>query len=99
MNVAIAGIHTGIGKTIASAVIVEALQADYWKPIQAGSLDNTDSDKVKRLISNSGTVIHPEAFRLSQPMSPHAAARIDGKEIKLEELELPKTINHLVIET
>src|SRR2546425_11473438 len=99
MNVAIAGIHTGIGKTIASALLCEALQADYWKPVQAGSLEETDSDIVRKLVANSTTVIHQEAFRLTQPMSPHAAARIDGVKIEIEKLHIPKTNNHLIIET
>lgn len=87
-----------MGKTIASAILVEALNADYWKPIQAGDLDNTDTMKVRSLISNSRSAIHPETFRLSQPMSPHAAAAIDKIKIKLEDIVLPKTSNTLIIE-
>jgi dethiobiotin synthetase len=64
-NIVIVGTHTGIGKTVASEILCEALQADYWKPVQAGSLNNTDSDEVRKLISNSKTVIHPEAYRLT----------------------------------
>ena len=99
MNVAIVGIHTGIGKTLASAIICEALGADYWKPVQAGSLDHTDSHEVKALITNSKTVIHEEAFRLTQAMSPHAAAKIDKKKIEIEKISIPVTKRHLVIET
>ncbi len=99
MNIAIVGIHTGIGKTLASAIICEAIQADYWKPVQAGSLDHSDSDEVKGLITNTKTVIHPEAFRLSQPLSPHAAAKIDNKKIEIENIAIPVIKNHLVIET
>ncbi len=54
----VTGISTEVGKTIASAIITEALEADYWKPIQAGELDNTDSHKVTRLISNNKSKIH-----------------------------------------
>jgi len=99
MNVAIIGIHTGIGKTLASAIICEALQADYWKPVQAGNLNHTDSDEVKSLLSNSKTVIHKEAYALTQPMSAHAAAKLDSKIISFNSIAIPETKNHLVIET
>ncbi|AKD57980.1 dethiobiotin synthase [Spirosoma radiotolerans] len=94
----VAGIGTEIGKTIASAVLVEALQADYWKPIQSGGLDDSDTDTVRRLISNPTTYFHSEAYRLTQPLSPHAAAEIDGVTIELEKLTVPETQNALVIE-
>jgi dethiobiotin synthetase len=98
MKYIIAGIGTEIGKTFISAILTEALQADYWKPIQSGALDFTDTDTVKGLISNSKTVFHPEAYRLNQPMSPHAAAAIDGVEIELSKFKIPQTNNHLIIE-
>lgn len=94
----VTGIGTDVGKTIAAAILVEALNADYWKPIQAGDPDNTDTMKVSSLISNSESVIHPEAFRLSQAMSPHAAAEIDKINIGLNDIVLPKTSNTLIIE-
>lgn len=94
----IAGIGTEIGKTFISSILTEALQADYWKPIQSGALDFTDTDTVRSLISNDKTVFHPETYRLNQPMSPHAAAAIDGVEIELSKFELPQTNNHLIIE-
>lgn len=94
----VAGIGTEIGKTVASAVLVEALQADYWKPIQSGGLDDSDTDTVRRLISNSTSCFQPEAYRLTQPLSPHAAAEIDGITIELDAFEVPQTRNNLVIE-
>lgn len=94
----ITGIGTDVGKTVVSAILAEALKADYWKPVQAGSLDNTDSDVVRRIISNSVSVVHPEAYRLTQPMSPHAAAKIDGITIRLKDFKLPETQNTLIIE-
>ncbi len=94
----ITGNGTDIGKTIISAIITEHLEADYWKPVQSGELDNTDTMKVKSLVSNSKTVFHPEQFKLVQPLSPHASAEIDGVEIELEDFKLPSTTNHLVIE-
>jgi dethiobiotin synthetase len=67
----VTGIGTGIGKTLISAILVEKLKADYWKPVQAGELENSDTLKVKSLISNPTSVFHAEAYKLSQPFSPH----------------------------
>ncbi len=94
----VTGIGTGVGKTIAAAILTEALSADYWKPIQAGDLDNTDTMKVQSLISNSKTIIHPEMFRLTQPMSPHAAADLDKVNININTIEFPESDNTLIIE-
>jgi len=94
----VTGISTEVGKTIASAIITEALEADYWKPVQAGELDNTDSHKVARLISNNKTKIHRGNYELNTPMSPHAAAEIDGVTIDVNKIYAPETDNHLVIE-
>lgn len=98
MNYFISGIGTNIGKTIVSAILTEALEADYWKPIQAGDLENSDTDKVKNLVSNKKSVFHKEAYCLTQPMSPHAAAKMDGIEINLNKIQLPATNNKLIIE-
>lgn len=98
MNIFITGTSTEVGKTVASAIVVEALQADYWKPVQAGDLDYSDSHKVQNLISNSKTTIHQNSYALNTPMSPHAAAEIDGITIELDKIVPPKTANHLVIE-
>ncbi len=94
----ITGISTDVGKTIASAIITEALEADYWKPIQAGELDHCDTKKVKQLVSNSKSKFHTNSFALQTPMSPHAAAEIDGINIDLKKIKEPNTKNHLVIE-
>jgi dethiobiotin synthetase len=94
----ITGIGTGVGKTIVSAIVTEALQADYWKPIQTGSNEDRDSDTVKYLISNSRTKIHPEAYLLPLPASPFAAAEERGIKIEIKNIALPKTDNILVIE-
>jgi len=94
----ITGISTDVGKTIASAILVEALHADYWKPVQAGELENCDTMKVQRLISNSKSKFHPNNYALQTPMSPHAAAEIDGIKIDIKKIIAPKTNNHLVIE-
>jgi len=94
----ITGIGTEVGKTIVSAIITEALEADYWKPIQAGELEYSDTQKVKNLVSNKKTVFHPNSFELQTPMSPHAAAEIDGVKITSAKIKRPKTSNDLVIE-
>jgi dethiobiotin synthetase len=94
----ITGIGTGIGKTIASAVLVESLKADYWKPIQSGDLDDSDTIKVKSLVSNSQSVFYPEAYRLTQPFSPHKSANLDGIVIDPLKITPPKTDNQLIIE-
>lgn len=94
----VTGIGTEVGKTIASAIITQALKADYWKPVQAGELDHSDRMKVETLISNDRSKFHPEAYRLNQPMSPHAAAERDGVEIDISSIKMPNTDNHLVIE-
>jgi dethiobiotin synthetase len=94
----ITGIGTDVGKTIAAAILTEAFEADYWKPIQAGDLENSDTHKVRNLISNKKTVFHNNAFALNTPMSPHAAAKIDGVVVDLPKIVRPGTDNHLVIE-
>ena len=94
----ITGISTEVGKTIASAIVTEALEADYWKPVQSGDLHFSDTDKVKSLVSNKKSVFHSNAYALNTPMSPHASAEIDGVHIELENIKPPTTENHLVIE-
>lgn len=93
----VAGIGTEVGKTVVSAVIVQRLEADYWKPVQAGNLDRSDTMTVRRL-APGGTVFHPEAYRLQDAMSPHAAAAREGVLIDRLNLALPPTTNALVVE-
>ncbi|WP_126243538.1 dethiobiotin synthase [Chitinophaga rhizosphaerae] len=76
-NIFITGIGTGVGKTIASACVAEALGAQYWKPVQAGIEDGTDTETVRALTSPQVTV-HEELYRLAMPASPHLAARAEG---------------------
>ncbi|WCO01484.1 dethiobiotin synthase [Psychroserpens ponticola] len=94
----ITGIGTDVGKTVASAIITEALEADYWKPIQAGELEYCDTKKVQDLVSNSSSKFHKNNVALQTSMSPHAAANIDGISIQLKQIKPPKTKNDLVIE-
>ncbi len=94
----VTGIGTEIGKTIVAAALVEKLKADYWKPVQSGDLDNSDSNKVSNLISNEKIKFFPEAYRLTQPFSPHKSAALDGIKIEPEKFVLPETDNTLIIE-
>lgn len=98
MKLFITGISTDVGKTVASAIIVEALQADYWKPIQAGDLEHSDTHKVQSLITNTHSQFHPNSYALQTPASPHLAAAKDGITIDLNQIQEPQTTNHLVIE-
>ena len=93
----VTGIGTDIGKTVVSAILVEALQATYWKPVQAGELENSDSIKIKKWCSESVQVL-PEAFRLTEPVSPHLAASIDNLNISTDYLKIPKLEGNLIIE-
>ncbi|RZJ73288.1 dethiobiotin synthase [Flavobacterium sp.] len=99
MKFFITGISTEVGKTVASAIVTQALEADYWKPIQAGDLDNSDSHKIRKYVSNDKTKIHPNSYALNTPASPHLAAELDGIRIDLDKISEPKFDNeHLVIE-
>lgn len=94
----IAGTGTGVGKTLVSAILTEAWQADYWKPVQAGNLDYTDAMWVRDMVGNDRSRIHPETYRLKTPASPHDAAQKDGISISLQDFQMPKTNNQLLIE-
>ncbi|GIM58809.1 dethiobiotin synthase [Capnocytophaga canimorsus] len=94
----VTGISTEVGKTIVAAIITQALKADYWKPIQSGDLENSDTHKVKHWISNPKTFIHPNAYALKVPASPHLSAKLDNTTIEINKIIRPKTENHLVIE-
>jgi len=98
MKLFITGIGTDVGKTITAAIVTQALEADYWKPIQAGDLDNSDSHKIQRYISNDKSIIHENSYKLKTPASPHYAAEIDKITIDLKQIKEPKTDNRLVIE-
>lgn len=98
MKLFITGIGTDVGKTIVSAIVVEALEADYWKPIQAGDLVNSDSHKVQSKVKSQKSKVHPNAYELKTSASPHFAAQLDGTTIDLKKILEPKIKNHLVIE-
>jgi len=92
----VTGIGTEIGKTVIAALLTEALGADYWKPVQAGTEDPTDSETIHRLCDPA--LIHPESYRLKAPMSPHAAAYREAVTINMDTIQLPATDNLLIAE-
>ena len=94
----ITGIGTDVGKTLVSAITVDALGGDYWKPIQCGSLEDSDTEVVKRLSNNPASVFHPEAWTFRAALSPHAAAERERKEVVLDRLKAPETPRPLIIE-
>lgn len=94
----VTGIGTGVGKTLVAAVLTEYLHADYWKPVQAGDIENSDSNTVRKLISGKKSVIHPERYLFSLAASPHKAARFAGVHLSPEDFTLPETDNLLIIE-
>jgi dethiobiotin synthetase len=94
----VTGIGTDVGKTFCAAILVEALKADYWKPVQAGELGDLDSLWVRDHISNKKSRFHKERYLLSSAMSPHAAAKLDGIQISLDDFTVPETDNVLIIE-
>lgn len=96
MNYFITAIGTDSGKTLASAIICEALNADYWKPVQSGL--PRDTDTVRTLITNRKSILHRERYLLNTPVSPHASARLDGVHISLDTFKLPETQNALIVE-
>jgi len=91
----ITGIGTDVGKTVVSAIIAEALFASYWKPIQAGSLNDSDSSKVKKWTNNA--YILDDRYRLELAESPHSASRAQGT-IIFPDFPIPKHRSHLIIE-
>jgi dethiobiotin synthetase len=92
----VTGIDTDVGKTIVSSILVEMLGFDYWKPMQSGDLDNSDTMKVQNYVSRTDIKFFPERYRLTEPMSPHAAANIDGINVSLSDFKLPSSSNLLV---
>ena len=97
-NIFVTGIGTGVGKTVVSAVLVQALKADYWKPIQTGMEFGSDTDRVKKLAVNNHSVFHPEAYSFKAPVAPHASALAENTTVDFENITLPETNNTLVIE-
>lgn len=98
VRVVVTGTDTGIGKTVFAAALAGALDAFYWKPVQAGLDEETDREAVMRLSGLSEQRMLREAYRLKTPASPHLAAKIDGVTIDPRMLALPNVDRPLVIE-
>lgn len=96
MKLFITGIGTEVGKTICSAVLTQYFKADYWKPVQSGDLDFTDSHKIAAWTDVK--VCHPETHRLKLAASPHQSAREENVQISLNDFRLPETEHHLIVE-
>ncbi|HTF20070.1 MAG TPA: dethiobiotin synthase [Chryseolinea sp.] len=96
MNFFVTGIDTDSGKTLVSAILCEALKADYWKPVQAGL--PLDRDTVKGLLSDLSITLHDEQYFLKFPASPHAAAKLEDISIEMDCFTLPATNKTLIIE-
>ncbi len=86
----VTGTDTGVGKTVVSALLCAALDAYYWKPIQTGTREGTDSRTVARLAELPRAKILPEAYKFAPPVSPHLAARNAGVRIELQEIRTPE---------
>lgn len=97
MNYFVTAIGTHSGKTLISAILVEALQADYYKPIQSGTED-IDYKTIEAYSNNHYCMVYPSQYQLKTPASPHYAAKIDGIEIKVADILYPDTENTLIIE-
>lgn len=95
----VAATDTNVGKTVFSAALAGALDAFYWKPVQAGLEGETDAQIVSRLSRLRAEKILPEAYRLRTPASPHLAAHLDGVMISLDRLALPEPDERLIVET
>lgn len=93
----VTGIGTEVGKTVCSAVLIKYFNADYWKPVQSGDLDFSDSMKIKNWVGEN-TICHPETYRFQLAASPHQSAKEEGVIIDLNEFKIPETQNNLIIE-
>jgi len=99
LQLVVCGTDTDVGKTVISAWLVQGLRANYWKPVQSGLADGSDSDRVQQLLDLPAERVLDEAYRLTAPVSPHWAAEQDGVTIEAERLELPHCAGPLIVET
>ncbi|CAH2398157.1 dethiobiotin synthase [Mesorhizobium escarrei] len=97
-RIVVTGTDTGIGKTVFSAGLAGLLDGFYWKPVQSGLDEETDSEAVERLAGLPSGRVLPEAHRLKSPLSPHRSAEIDGVSIEAADLAFPVLPTPLVIE-
>ncbi len=94
----ITGTDTGVGKTVVSAILMAGLEGKYWKPIQSGLEEMTDTDWIRAVTGLPENHFYTETYRLQQPLSPHASAATEGIHIELESFQLPDTEEHLIVE-
>ena len=94
----VTGTDTGIGKTVVSAMLARALNAVYFKPVQAGLDEETDTETVRRLSGLPDAHFLPETYRLTTPASPHLSAAIDEIEIEVGKLLVPETTKPIIVE-
>lgn len=98
VKIVVCGTGPDVGKTVVSAILVKALNASYWKPIQCGNLDASDSSTVDSLVQHHSSVCYPECYRFQHPLSPHHAARLENKCIDPNTIIPPQTELPLIIE-
>jgi len=94
----VTGTDTGIGKTTVAAMLTLALDACYWKPIQSGTQEETDRQRIQALTALSDDRFLPESYVLSAPLSPHRAAELEGTEIDPKALVIPVSDRNLIVE-
>ena len=99
-SIFITGIGTRVGKSIASAIVMNTLHADYWKPVQAGFDSGTDSEWISSMVSNQQSKIHAEVYKLKLAASPHVAAKEEGVKIDIDYIvsQMPNAHRPLIIE-
>ena len=97
-NFIIAGIGTEVGKTVVSAILTTLFQGDYWKPVQTGEEEVSDTSMMQTLIDTTKHRIHPPAYSFKAPVSPHAASRMENTSINPDNILLPHTLRPLIIE-
>ena len=99
MQLVVCGTDTDVGKTVVSALLVQGLQASYWKPVQSGLEGGGDRNRVRQLLDLNEERMLPEAYAFSQPVSPHWASELDGTPLDPRTLALPDNPGPLVVET
>lgn len=94
----VAGIGTEVGKTVVSGILATLLQADYWKPVQSGSENESDTTIMKQWLDTEKHMIHPPSYSFQAPLSPHHAAFLENITVDIESIKIPTTKRNLVIE-
>jgi dethiobiotin synthetase len=98
-RIIVAGTGPDVGKTVVAAILTLLFNGDYWKPIQCGDEENSDTATMKKWIDTTKHLIHPPAYSLKAPLSPHHAARLENTVIRLDAIALPQTTRPLIIES